>query len=134
MIRNAAQITQLIHQEGWLQIPSTARQVYEDAARKPAGTQAIKFEPIKADLDVKDVLPVSQIDELPPQPETHSFQIQTILKDASPERLEYSVEQGVKLLDQLKGKMRDQVAATADAGQWTVQIGMYSASCHGEYC
>lgn len=92
-------------------------------------TQTVEFEPIKAELDVKDVLPVSQVDELPSQPEAHSFQIQTIFKDASPEQLEFGVEEGVKLLDQLKGQMHDQVAQSADAGQWTVQIGMYGGSC-----
>lgn len=109
-----------------------ARQKYEDAARRPAGTQAFQFQPIKAELDMKDVLPVSQIDEFPPQPETHSFQLQTILQDATPERLECSVEKGVKLLDQLKDQMSDKVAETVDAGQWIEQMGIYSDSCQDE--
>lgn len=100
------------------------RAKYEDAARSLTGTQPVKFEPIKAELDVKDVLPVSQINEFPSPPEAQSFQLQTILKDASPEQLECSVEKGVNLLDHLKGQMLDKVADTVDAGQWIEQIGL----------
>lgn len=108
------------------------RKKFEDAAKRPAGTQSVKFEPIKAELELKDVLPVSNVDGVSPQPETHSFQLQTILKDATPERLESSVDKGVKLLDQLKDQMRDKVEDTVDAGQWIEQIGMYCVSCQDE--
>lgn len=98
---------------------------YEDAARSLTGTQDVKFEPIKAELELHDILPVSQINEFPSTPEAQSFQLHAILKDASPEQLECSVEKGVNLLDQLKAQMRDKVADTVDAGQWIEQIGLY---------
>lgn len=120
-----------MHHEGWLKISPMERQKYDDAARLN-GTQAVKFEPIKAELDVKDVLPVSQIDDLPLQPEAQSFQLQSILKDATPERLEGGVEQGVKLLNQLEALMQDKSAGTADACTWMGQIGTYNASCQDE--
>ena len=125
IIRNAAQLKQVIHQQGWLRISPIERAWYEDAARSLTGTQVVKFEPIKAKLELHDILPVSQMDEFPSPPEAKSFQLQTILKDASPERLECSVEKGVKLLDQLEDQMRDRVADTVDAGQWIEQIGLY---------
>ena len=83
------------------------------------------FEPIKAELELHDILPVSQINDVPSPPEAQSFQLQTILKDASPEQLECSVEKGVKLLDQLKDQMRDKVDDAVEAGQWIEQIGLY---------
>lgn len=132
MLRNAAQITQIMHHSGWLQISPVQRQVHEDAARILAGTQTVKFEPIKSELDVKDILPVSQINDMFAQPEVQSFQIQSFFKDATPERLESGVAQGVKLLDQLKSQMCEQVGHSSDASQWTEQIGMYRTSCHDE--
>lgn len=101
------------------------RAKYEDAARSLTATQDVKFEPIKAELGLHDILPVSQMNDLPSPPEAQSIQLQTILKDASPERLECSVEKGVKLLDQLEDQMRDRVADAVDAGQWIEQIGLY---------
>lgn len=51
-----------------------------------------------------------------------SFQLQTLLKDAGPELLETSVEQGVKLLGQLKTPLLDKMANSPDAEQWIRQI------------
>ena len=54
-----------------------------------------------------------------------TFQLQTLLNDASPQMLEASVEQGVKLLDRLKGPMVEKLQNGVDAGQWIQQIGKW---------
>lgn len=51
-----------------------------------------------------------------------SFQLQTLLKDAGPKMLETSVEQGVKLLDQLKAPLLNKMGNSPDAEQWIQQI------------
>ncbi|KAF6221297.1 hypothetical protein HO133_002152 [Letharia lupina] len=51
-----------------------------------------------------------------------SFQLQTLLKDAGPRMLEASVEQGVKLLDQLKDPLLNKMETSPDAEQWIQQI------------
>ena len=54
-----------------------------------------------------------------------TFQLQTLLKDATPQMLEASVEQGVKLLDRLKGVMVEKLQSTVDAEQWIQQVGKW---------
>ncbi len=54
-----------------------------------------------------------------------TFQLQTLLKDASPQTLEASVEQGVKLLDRLKAPMVERLQNSVDAQQWIQQIGKW---------
>ena len=54
-----------------------------------------------------------------------TFQLQTLLKDASPEMLEASVEHGVKLLNQLKATMLEKMQNNVDAEQWIQQIGKW---------
>ena len=54
-----------------------------------------------------------------------TFQLQTLLKDASPQMLEASVEQGVKLLERLKGTMLEKLQNSVDAEQWIQQIGKW---------
>ena len=54
-----------------------------------------------------------------------TFHLQTLLKDASPQMLEASVEQGVKLLDRLKGTMLEKLQNSVDAEQWIQQIGKW---------
>lgn len=51
-----------------------------------------------------------------------TFQLQTLLKNASPQMLEASVEQGVLLLDSLKVPLLDKMANSPDADQWIQQI------------
>lgn len=51
------------------------------------------------------------------------FQLQVLLKDAPPETLERGVEQGVKLLEDLRAPLLDKVEASPDAAQWIQQIG-----------
>jgi len=51
-----------------------------------------------------------------------TFQLQTLLNDAGPQMLEASVEQGVKLLDQLKAPLLANVENNPDAEQWIDQI------------
>ena len=54
-----------------------------------------------------------------------NFQLPSILKDASPETLEASVEQGLKLLDQLAAPLVPERGKKGDIGQWLQSIGIY---------
>ncbi|KAL8700510.1 MAG: hypothetical protein Q9201_005409 [Fulgogasparrea decipioides] len=51
-----------------------------------------------------------------------SFQIHSLLKDAEPEVLEASVDQGVKLLQKLKAPLQTKAPESSDALQWMQQI------------
>ena len=51
-----------------------------------------------------------------------TFQLQTLLKDAGPQMLESSVEEGTKLLDTLKTLLHDKMENSPDATQWIQQI------------
>lgn len=93
LIPYLAQIQNLIL-DTWLKLSSLERQRYEDAAKEDAVTRNVKLEPIKAELTVKDLLPVETQDT-----PKESFQLQKLLTDATPELLETSVEEGVRLLD-----------------------------------
>lgn len=112
-----------LYQE-WLQLTPTQRQTYETYARKNPQSKNtnVKFEPIKANLKMKDVLPVG--DPGQDSQQKMDFQLQSLLKDATPEQLEASVAQGLKLLDQLKGPMSDEATSGSDAAQWMQQIGI----------
>ena len=121
-IPNLAQIQNLIL-DTWLKFSSLERQHYEDTAKEDAVTRNVKLEPIKAELKVKDLLPVETQDA-----PKEAFQLQKLLTDATPELLEISVEEGVRLLDQLKGQMLTDSATSADATQWVQQIGKYNPS------
>lgn len=55
--------------------------------------------------------------------EPKSFQLQDHLKDASPETLERSVEEGVSLLDDLKAPLIEKLENNPDAEQWLQHIG-----------
>lgn len=57
------------------------------------------------------------------QQKERNFQLQALLKDATPEMLESSVEEGVKLLYKLKVPMVTKMSDSLDAGQWIQQIG-----------
>lgn len=72
---------------------------------------------------MKDVLPAS--DPRQDSQQKH-FQLQSLLKDATPEQLEASVAQGLKLLDHLKAPMSDEATSGSDAAQWVQQIGIIS--------
>lgn len=61
---------------------------------------------------------LAELEEQKPQ----TFQLQTLLRDASPQMLEASVEQGVELLDQLKAPLLAKVDNNPDAEQWIQQI------------
>lgn len=52
-----------------------------------------------------------------------NFQIHSLLKDAEPEVLEASVDQGVKLLSKLKAPLQTKAPDSSDASQWVQQIG-----------
>ena len=84
----------------------------------------MKFEPIKANLDMKDVLPVG--DPGQDSQQKMDFQLQSLLKDATPEQLEASVAQGLKLLVRLKVPMSDEATSGSDTAQWVQQIGILS--------
>lgn len=56
-------------------------------------------------------------------PKQQFFQLQALLKDSPPETLERGVEQGVKLLEDLRAPLLDKVEGSPDAAQWIQQIG-----------
>ena len=70
--------------------------------------------------DEPSITPVEVDDE-----HQKTFQLQTLLEDATPQMLEASVEQGVKLLDRLKGVMVEKLQSTVDAEQWIQQVGKW---------
>ena len=123
----AAQVQNLIL-DSWLKFSSAERQHYENAAKQGSASRDFKLEPIKAELNVKDLLPVDQIGTETSENEDNrreTFQLQKLLIDATPDLLERSVEEGVRLLDNLKGQMLTDSAASTDATQWIQQIGTY---------
>ncbi len=105
----------------WLKLSTEQRQIFEDTAKNSAPNRDVKLEPIKAELNVKDLLPVDN--STMGSTEVESFQLPKLLKDATPELLETSVEEGVRLLDTLKGQML--TSSSPDAGQWIQQIGIF---------
>ena len=91
--------------------------------------QIIKPEPLIRSVDIPAepiVEPPLTAEELKEQKE-QSFQLQSLLKDASPETLETSVEQGVRILDRIKAPLiREGVVNSPDAEQWIQHIGKSS--------
>lgn len=120
---HVVQIRSHLYQE-WLYLTPIQRQVYENYAKNNPQSRnpSVKFEPIKANLNMKDVLPVDDTGQDSQQ--KIDFQLQSLLKDATPEQLEASVVQGLKLLDQLKAPMSNEVTKGSDAAQWVQQIGI----------
>lgn len=120
----------------WTTMPEHERNIYTaEAVSSDRSSRSIKPEPtmggkahdtpptVKAEPIASPPLvepPVSAA-ELEDQKQK-SFQLQTLLKDAGPELLETSVEQGVKLLDQLKAPLLDKMENSPDAEQWIRQI------------
>ena len=88
------------------------------------GVHGIKSEQT-TETKLQDTLPIVEpplsAAELEEQKQK-SFQLQTLLKDAGPKMLETSVEQGLKLLDQLKAPLLDKMQNSPDAEQWIQQI------------
>lgn len=119
------QIRNHLYQE-WLHLAPMQRQTYENYAKNNPQSRnlSVKFEPIKANLNIKDVLPVG--DPGQDSQQKMDFQLQSLLKDATPEQMEASVVQGLKLLDQLKAPMSDEATSGSDAAQWVQQIGILS--------
>lgn len=114
--------------DSWLKLSSIERQHYEDAAKQDSASRDVKLEPIKAELTVKDLLPVDQFPTGPSGSQDspkETFQLQKLLTEATPELLETSVEEGVRLLDNLKGQMLTDSATSSDASQWVQQIGIH---------
>lgn len=119
------QIRSHLYQE-WLHLAPMQRQPYENYAKNNPQSRnlSVKFEPIKANLDIKDVLPVG--DPGQDSQQKIEFQLQNLLKDATPEQMEASVVQGLKLLNQLKAPMSDEATSSSDVAQWVQQIGILS--------
>ena len=82
------------------------------------------------DIPAEPVIePPLTAEELKEQKE-QSFQLQALLKDASPETLETSVEQGVKILDRIKAPLIvEGVVKSPDAEQWVQHIGKSYQAC-----
>ena len=85
------------------------------ASEKPP---SVKAEPIASPSWVEPPVSTAELED----EKQKTFQLQTLLKDATPELLETSVEQGVKLLDQLKAPLLDKMENSPDAEQWIQQI------------
>lgn len=109
----------------WLKLPSAERQSYEERAKNNSRIPEVKLEPIKAEFKVESEAPLQgdSIDAETEIQQQQSFQLQDLLKDASPDLLESSVEQGLNLLRSLKEPMVNKIADTPDAKQWIEQIG-----------
>lgn len=111
----------------WLKLDPHERQSYEESARQRLGHINVKLEPIKADVKMRDILPIDNIGNFPSELENYkqqTFQLQALLQDATTELLESSVQQGVQLLDLLKAPMLDRISGSSDAAQWIQQIGI----------
>lgn len=120
---NVVQIRSQLYRQ-WLQLAPLERQAFENRAKSNPQIRnpSVKFEPIKPNLNMKDVLPVD--DTGPDSQQMIDFQLQSLLKDATPEQLEASVVQGLKLLDQLKTPMSNVATSGSDTAQWVQQIGI----------
>lgn len=117
--------------DNWLKLTSPERRPYEDEAKESSKNLDIKLAPIKSELSLKDALPINEASSCSTSSQTQpkkSFQLQELLDDSTPEILEASVEQGVRLLDTLKQPLLDKTSANPDAAQWIQQIGTHS--CH----
>ena len=109
----------------WACMVPSQRAAWEAGARATGDTQIVppapKAEPnIKKNPRLEEIAIYSAETELPKQ---QFFQLQNLLKDASPEVLERGVEQGVKLLGDLRAPMLEKAEGSSDAGQWIQQIG-----------
>lgn len=99
--------------------------MYEEIAKDRTKNSKIKLEPIKTDLIVKEEALNHENLVDSPERRQKAFSLQNLLKDASPGILESSVEQGVKLLEDLKKPMLNKIGDTPDAKQWIAQIGKF---------
>lgn len=99
--------------------------MYEERAKVRAKNSEVELEPIKTDLIVKEEALNHETSVESPERRQEVFQLQNLLKDASPAILESSVEQGVKLLEALKNPMLNKIGDTPDAKQWIAQIGKH---------
>lgn len=109
----------------WKSVPESERANYA-AQQVSSGRQVHGIKPEPAtETKVHHTLPIVESPlsaaELEEQKQK-SFQLQTLLKDAGPKMLETSVEQGVKLLDQLKAPLLNKMPNAPDAEQWIQQI------------
>ena len=112
----------------WACMDPSQRAAWEAGARGTGNSQLIPSvpgsEPSIQKAPQGDEAPIYSAEtELPKQ---RFFQLQTLLKDAPPEMLEHGVEQGVKLLEDLRAPMLDKLEGSSDAAQWIQQIGKSS--------
>ena len=80
----------------------------------------------KPELNLEERRPVEEVPMYSAETESPAqqfFQLQSLLKDAPPDMLERGVEQGVKLLEELRKPLLDKVEGSPDAAQWIQQIG-----------
>lgn len=109
----------------WIDVPPSERAKYAaQAGLSDHQVHGIKPEPT-TDTKVHDAPLIDEAPIFAAELEEHrhtTFQLQTLLKDAGPNMLESSVEQGVKLLDQLKVPLLEKMEHSPDAEQWIQQI------------
>ena len=123
-------------QAEWNRLADNARGAWELYARTDPplihDVPAVKPQPLIRPVDIPAepiIDPPLTVEELKEQKE-QSFQLQSLLKDASPETLEASVEKGVKILDRIKAPLIGEgVVNSPDAAQWVQHIGKSYRAC-----
>ena len=127
--------------DAWSQMPDKDRQFYRtqsvppDSQRGPVPPiRALpRTEPTPTTVNVTDSTkpaaevtanmskPHVNVAELKRQQQNH-LQLSSLVKDAKPQELESVVEEGIKLLDDLRAPLLEQMAGTPDSDQWIQQI------------
>lgn len=112
------------------QVPTSMRP--SNMLTSPPGLDTTQLGPVQSSSYSNAKPPNNSVSNEPPitpvevdDEHQKTFQLQTLLKDTTPQMLEASVEQGVKLLDRLKGVMVEKLQSTVDAEQWMQQVGKW---------
>ncbi|KAL9124079.1 MAG: hypothetical protein Q9217_006557 [Psora testacea] len=114
--------------QSWLSMGQAERDSH--LPQKPANT-SLKIErqpsPARGSRSQDSLRTTSHVDEphvtaAEMGQQKHNFQLSAMLKDATPQMLEASVEASVELLNRLKAPLLDKMANSLDAEQWIQQI------------
>lgn len=115
----------------WTNLGPDGRAAYVDRRGVVPQHNSVKTEPLSStSKNGTPALAAGSAVEEPPltsaeleEQKQKTFQLEALLKDASPKMLEDSVEQGVKLLNKMKAPLESKMANSPDAEQWLQQIG-----------
>ena len=113
LMQSLDQLLEMLWKDYWSGYNTDARARYAS----PAHGSFIKAEYFDGANDKAEASPdfPSQGSNESDQQRQQTFQLQSLLSDATPETLENGVEKGVKLLDKLGSSMRERSADTPDA-------------------